>query len=75
MLPSSSPSFANSHPPFDHIIDTHVREALKSVLHSLSIPLAGHGFYTFRQFGATLAFDNYVFSCTILVMITDKSSG
>ena len=59
-LPPSSPLFANIYPPFTQIIDTHVREALTTVLHSLAIPLPGHGFHTFRRSGATLAFDNNV---------------
>ena len=59
-LPPSSPLFANISPPFNPVIDTHVREALKTVLNSLAIPLSGHGFHTFRRSGATLAFDNNV---------------
>ena len=59
-LPPSSPLFANIHSPFTQIIDTHIREALKTILQSLSIPPAGHGFHTFRRSGATLAFDNNV---------------
>ena len=59
-LPPSSPLFANIHPPFTQIIDTHIREALKTILQSLSIPLSGHGFHTFRRTGATLAFDDNV---------------
>ena len=39
---------------------TSIRDALKSVLSHLGIPLEGHGFHTFRRSGATLAFDNNV---------------
>ena len=59
-LPPTAPLFANSFPPFNQIIDTHIRDALKKILSKLHIPAQGHGFHTFRRSGATLAFDNNV---------------
>ena len=59
-LPSSAPLFANNYPPYSQIIDTHVRDALKSVLSTLNISPLGHGFHTFRRSGATFAFDHNI---------------
>ena len=59
-LHSVAPLFANKVPPYSQIIDTHIRDALKTVLSSLRISPIGHGFHTFRRSGATLAFNNNV---------------
>ena len=59
-LHSLAPLFATKVPPHSQIIDTHIRDALKTVLSSLRISPIGHGFHTFRRSGATLAFDNNV---------------
>ena len=59
-LPPSAPLFAVSHPPYNQIIDTHIRDALKHILRHLSIPLLGHGFHTFRRSGATFCFNKNV---------------
>ena len=42
------------------VIDTTVRDALKTILTSLNIPIAGHGFHCFRRSGATFAFQHDV---------------
>ena len=42
------------------IIDTQIRDMLKSILVSLGIPLQGNGFHTFRLSGAVWTFDNQV---------------
>ena len=59
-LPPHAPLFAQSRPPYHQIIDTQVRDALRSILASLNISPTGHGFHTFRRSGATFAFDNNV---------------
>ena len=57
-LPPTAPLFATNAPPFHQIIDTHVREALKTVLTSRNINHVGFGFHTFRRSGATLVYDH-----------------
>ena len=59
-LPPHAPLFAQSFPPYQQIIDTQVRDALKSILATLNISPTGNGFHTFRHSGATFAFDNNV---------------
>ena len=59
VLPPSAALFASNYPPFAQVNETHVRDALKRALIHKNIPLAGHGFHTFRS-GATLALDNNV---------------
>ena len=59
-LPPTAPLFANNFPPFSQIIDTHIRDALKTILTSRNIHLQGHGFHTFRRSGATYAFNHNV---------------
>ena len=59
-LPPTSPLFANKFYPHSQIIDTHVRDALKTILSSLKISLMGHGFHLFWRSGAKLAFDHNV---------------
>ena len=60
-LPRTTPLFAtNTPPPFHQIIDTQVRQALKTVLTSRKINHVGHGFHTFRRSGATLAYDHSI---------------
>ena len=46
--------------PFNQVIDTVVRDALKEILANLRISPTSHGFHTFRRSGATLAFDNNI---------------
>ena len=48
--------FANNYPPHNQVND--VRDTLGTVLASLNISHVGHGFYSFRRFGAMFAFDN-----------------
>ena len=57
-LPPQAPLFAQVFPPYHQVIDTQVRDALRSVLGILNISPSGHGFHTFRRSGATFAFDN-----------------
>ena len=59
-LHDTDPLFANKHPPFNQVIDTVIRDALKQILANLKISPTGHGFHTFRRSGATLAFDNNI---------------
>ena len=59
-LHDTGPLFANRYPPFNQVIDTVVRDALKQILANLRISPTGHGFHTFRRSGATLAFDNNI---------------
>ena len=59
-LPPKAPFFANNFPPFSLIIDTHIRDALKTILTSRNIHLQGHGFQTFRRSGATYVFNHNV---------------
>ena len=42
------------------LIDTQIRDVLKSILRSLGIPLQGNDFHTCRRSGAVWAFDNQV---------------
>ena len=59
-LPPTHPLFANNFPPYSQVIDTHVRDPLKSVLGTLNISPIGHGFHSFRRSGATFAYDNNI---------------
>ena len=59
-LPPQAPLFAQSFPPYQQVIDTKVRDALKSILATLNILPSGHDFHTFRRSGATFAFDNNI---------------
>ena len=59
-LPPGFPLFATIYPPHSQVIDTHIRDALRSVLAILNISMVGHGFHTFRRSGATLAFDHNI---------------
>ena len=59
-LPLGFPLFATIYPPHSQVIDTHIRDALRSVLAILNISTVGHGFHTFRRSGATLAFDHNI---------------
>ena len=60
-LPSTTPLFAtNTPPPFHQVIDTQIRQALKTILTNRNIDHVGHGFHTFRRLGATLAYDHSV---------------
>ena len=60
LLPTSAPLFANNFQPYGQVTDTHIRDSLKKILAHRNIPLKGHGFYTFRRSGVTLAFDNNI---------------
>ena len=57
-LPPHAPLFVHKNSPYTVVIDTTIREALKTVLTHLHIPIRGHGFHSFRRSGATMAFDN-----------------
>ena len=59
-LPKHAPLFVHKFPPFHPVIDTTIRDALKTVLNYLNITLQGHGFHSFRRSGATLAFDSNI---------------
>ena len=55
-----APLFAHRNPPHYPLIDTTIRDALKTVLTHMQIPIRGHGFYSFCSSGATLVFDNNI---------------
>ena len=59
-LPPTAPLFATNTPPFHQIIDTQVRQALRTILTNRNINHVGHGFHTFRRSGATLAYNHSV---------------
>ena len=59
-LSGSDPLFANRYPPYNQVIDSHVRYALKQDLTLRNISPRGHGFNMFRRSGATYAFDHNV---------------
>ena len=56
-LPPSFPLFASNQYPYQPVIDTHIRDALRSILISLNLDAVAYGFHAFRRSGATLAFD------------------
>ena len=58
-LPPHAPLFVHKNYPHHPVIDTTIRDALRTVLTHLHIPTRGHGFHSFRS-GATMAFDNNV---------------
>ena len=60
-LSPSCPLFASkSPPPFHPVIDTNIRDALRSIVTSLHLDPAAYGFHAFRRSGATLAFDSHI---------------
>ena len=59
-LSPDSPLFVNNFPPFNQVIDSHIRDALKKILTHLNISPHVHGFHTFHRSGPTLAFDNNI---------------
>ena len=59
-LPPSAPLFATNTPPFHQALDSHIRQALKTILIARNINHSAHGFHTFRRSGATLAYDHSV---------------
>ena len=59
-LPKHAGLFVHRAPPFSPVIDTTIRDALKTVLTYLNFPSQGHGFHSFRRSGATLAFDSNI---------------
>ena len=59
-LSPSCPLFASKSPPFRPVIDTNIRDALRSIVTSLHLDPAAYGFHAFRRSGATLAFDSHI---------------
>ena len=59
-LSGSQALFSHKTRPYHPVIDTTIRDSLTKVLTHLGIPLLGHGFFTFRRSGATLAYDNNI---------------
>ena len=55
-LSPSDPLFANSYSPYNQVIDSHIRYALKQILILRNISPIGLGFHTFRRSEATYAF-------------------
>ena len=60
ILPPTSPLFVHEKPHCLVVIDTTIRDTLKSVLLHIGHPLEGFGFHAFRRSGATVAFDHQV---------------
>ena len=56
-LSPSFPLFASNQHPFHPVIDTHIRDVLRSITVSLNLDPVAYGFHAFRRSGATLAFD------------------
>ena len=59
-LPCTAPLFVHAKLGCLLVVDTSIREALKSVLSHIGLPSSGFGFHAFRRSGATVAFDNQV---------------
>ena len=59
-LPCTSPLFVHEKPGCLLVIDTTIREALKSVLSHIGLLSSGFGFHAFHRSGATVAFDHQV---------------
>ena len=59
-LPPTSPLFVHEKPDCLVVIDTTIRDALKSILLHIVHPSEGFGFHVFRRSGATVAFDHQV---------------
>ena len=74
-LPPSFPLFATIHSPYPQVIDTVVRDALKTVLRHRGLPTVGYPFHTFRRSGATFAFDHNVNLQNIMSHVTWRSSA
>ena len=73
-LPPSALLFANNSP-HAQVTDTHIRDALKVILHAKGIPTTGHGFHTFRRSRATLALCNNIPLQNIMAHRLWKSSA
>ena len=59
-LPPTSPLFVHEKPGCLLVIDTTIRDALRSILLHIGLPSVGFGFHAFRRSGATVAFDHQV---------------
>ena len=59
-LPPTSRLFVHQKPDCLVVIDTTIRDALKSVLLHIGHPSEGFGFHAFRRSGASVAFDHQV---------------
>ena len=59
-LPYTAHLFATIYHPHLQVIDTHVRDALNSILSILNMSPVGHGFHSFRRSGAIFEFDNNI---------------
>ena len=73
--PPTYPLFATHTPPFNHILDSHIRQALKTILSIRNISHTGHGFHTFRRSGATLALEHSIPHQNIMSHGLCQSSG
>ena len=56
-LTDDSPLFASGTDPYKQIIDTAIRDAVRTVLLHRRLPTRSYGFHTFHRSGATFAFD------------------
>ena len=59
-LPPTSPLFVYEKPDCWVVIDTTIRDALRSIVLHIGIPSVGFGFHAFHRSGATVAFDHQV---------------
>ena len=74
-LPPTSPLFATIYHPHGQVIDTVVRDALKTVLKHRGFSPSAFPFHTFRRSGATFAFDHNVQLQNIMSHGTWRSSA
>ena len=74
-LPSTFPLFATIHSPHSQVIDTVIRDALKTVLRHRGFSTVGYPFHTFRRSGATFAFEHNVQLQNIMDHGTWRSSA
>ena len=59
-LPPTAPLFVHEKPGCLIVIDTAIRDALKSILSYIGLPSEGFGFHVFCRSGTTVAFDHQV---------------
>ena len=74
-LSDHSPLFAHAHFPHNQVIDTVIRDALKTVLTHRGFPTRRYSFHTFRRSGASFAFDHNVQIQNIMYHGTWRSSA
>ena len=74
-LSPEAPLFVTSSYTHLPILDSHIRNALRSILRTLNLPLDGFSFHTFRRSGATFVFDHNVSIQNIMIHGSWRSSA